>query len=105
AHFAGTATNGVRTFQFLSDLDLKPQSVGTQAVNAAIIAETPITVGTSRLDVAMTPDTWWKHADFDRIATLGTGATAVIPVNDIAVNGVIQSMGSNFPPTFTWTGS
>jgi len=105
AHFEGSATNGLRTIEFLSDIDVIPQSAGINAVTNQVVPKTPITTKTRRLDVHFDPAAWWRSADFDRIAALDTtGAPIVVPPADGSVNAVILRM-ENAPPTFTWTGS
>ncbi|HVO32028.1 MAG TPA: hypothetical protein VMV18_14885 [bacterium] len=106
AHFEGTATKGAQTILFSADLDLPPQAIGTQAVNNQSVSSAVISAATSRFDVTMNPSRWWQAANFDRIATLDTsGGTIVVPPQDIALNGVIQAMEANAPPSFAWTES
>jgi hypothetical protein len=101
AHLEGHATNGTTLLRFISDVDIEPTIAGTHAVQGAR-TESDVRSANARLDVGLTPGSWFERVDFDELAAIGADPVN-IAAGTRAYDAIHLRMMAIAAPTFNWT--
>lgn len=100
AHFEGSATDGVRTVNFIADVDIVPQTQGSRAVQG-VRTSVELDDSVQALQLQMDPATWWKKIDFEELYNSGENPVLIINGSK-AHSALVIAITASHPLQFVW---
>jgi len=103
ARIAGSATDGMTTFDFVAEVDVLPRVRGSQAVVGAH-TDHELMSSDDALVVRVDPRPWLAAVDFDALAAMvvDPAVPVVIAPGTQAYDAIVFQLTTNALPTFAW---